>query len=137
MKKIVLFSLIVLLAVPGFVFSQDEEEIDVDKEINAVMEKMVKRLEDIGLSELRDGLATNVEQLFYYHQAWKIAVQLDNKELLQEIEWFIEITEKNINFTLKTIQRLDMQLWSLKQKLRKLLKEKNRLIRKNRKKQEV
>lgn len=137
MKKIVLFSLIVLLAVPGFVFSQDEEEIDVDKEINAVMEKMVKRLEDIGLSELRDGLATNVEQLYFYYKARKLAVQLDNTKLIQEIDWFIKITEKNINFTLKTIQRLDMQLWSLKQKLRKLLKEKNRLIRKNRKKQEV
>jgi len=134
MKKIVFFSLMIMLVIPCFSFSQEEEIIDVDKEISAVMEKMVKRLGEVGLNELRDGLEENVRQLYFYYKARGIAVQLNNKKLLEQIDWFIQTTEKSIKANLKFIRRLDVHLWKLKQKLEKLLKEKNRIIRKNKQK---
>jgi len=123
-----------MLVIPCFSFSQEEEIIDVDKEISAVMEKMVKRLGEVGLNELRDGLEENVRQLYFYYKARGIAVQLNNKKLLEQIDWFIQTTEKSIKANLKFIRRLDVHLWKLKQKLEKLLKEKNRIIRKNKQK---
>ena len=56
--------------------------------------------------------------------ARKLAVQLGDEKLLQKIDWFINITEKNIKSTLKFIKRLDIHLWNLQQQLQKLLKKK-------------
>jgi len=135
MKKILgISSLVVLILFIFFGSSAGQNsEIDVDKEIGKVMDKIVKELEKSGLKGLRYAIVEDAERLSGLYKIREFAKHLKNERLNQEINWFIEATEQSIISALKTIRSLDFQLRKLEQELKKLLKQRKRQMMKKKK----
>ena len=134
MKKIIFF---IFLFVCLFFYSdtaigQDSGNIDVDKEINIVMKKLIQKLEKNGFAELRDDMIQDFKTLRSYYRDLDMAKQLNDKKLIQKVNWFIKITESRIKSNLKFIRSLEVQFEEIEKELRKLLEQKKEEI-KNRK----
>ena len=134
MKKIIsfIFVFVCLFFYSDTAIEQDSGNIDVDKEINIVMKKLIQKLEKNGFAELRDDMIQDFKTLRSYYRDLDMAKQLNDKKLIQEVNWFIKITESRIKSNLKFIRSLEVQFEEIEKELRKLLEQKKEEI-KNRK----
>ena len=122
---------IIIVFVCLFSYPVIGQEIDVDKEINIVMEKLIQKLEEIGFGELRDSTIEDIKTLRFYYRGLDIARQLNDKKLIREINWFIETTELKIKSNLKFMKFMEAELEEIEKQLRKLLERKKKEERKN------
>ncbi|MBU2472485.1 hypothetical protein KKE74_00450 [Patescibacteria group bacterium] len=97
------------------------------------MKKLIQKLEKNGLAELRDDMIQDFKTLRSYYRDLDIAKQLNDKKLIQEVNWFIKITESRIKSNLKFIRFLEVQFEEIEKELRKLLERKKEEEIKNRK----
>ena len=134
MKKIIsfIFVFVCLFFYSDTAIEQDSGNIDVDKEINIVMKKLIQKLEKNGFAELRDDMIQDFKTLRSYYRDLDMAKQLNDKKLIQKVNWFIKITESRIKSNLKFIRSLEVQFEEIEKELRKLLEQKKEEI-KNRK----
>ena len=126
MKRIISIIIVFIYLFPYPAIGQDNGNIDVDKEIDIVMEKLIQKLEEIGLGELRDSTIEDIKTLRLYYRGLDMAKQLNDKKLIREINWFIKTTESKIKSNLKLIKSLEVSFEEIEKQLRELLERRKR-----------